>query len=103
MDFSKQNEDIINSMINKFKDTKNNIESLECVAESGAGMVKMKINGKKEIIEIDIADELLNSESKEILQDLIAAASKLANNKMDNEIKKHCDNSFKDLIPTNLF
>jgi DNA-binding YbaB/EbfC family protein len=97
------NKDVINNIINKLQDNKNNIEALSCSAEAGAGMVKITINGKKEITQIDIADELLNKESKEILQDLIAAASKLASDKIEEAITKNYTESFKSLISKNLF
>ena len=42
--------------------------------ESGGGMVKAIVNGKKELISISIQDEILNSGDKEMLQDLVVAA-----------------------------
>lgn len=39
--------------------------------ESQQGAVHGKINGKLEIVELNINDQMLNNENKEILQDLI--------------------------------
>ena len=39
--------------------------------ESQQGDVQGKINGKLEIVELNINDQMLNNENKEILQDLI--------------------------------
>jgi len=39
--------------------------------ESQQGAVQGKINGKLEIVELNINDQMLNNENKEILQDLI--------------------------------
>ncbi len=46
---------------------------MEVVGESGAGLVKVTLNGKHEARGVDIDSSLL-SEDKEILEDLIAAA-----------------------------
>lgn len=42
--------------------------------ESGGGMVKAIANGRKEIISIIIDQELINSNDKEMLEDLVVAA-----------------------------
>lgn len=42
--------------------------------ESGGGMVKAVANGKKEIISIDIDNEVINGGDKEMLEDLVVAA-----------------------------
>ncbi len=41
---------------------------------SGGGMVNVQATGKGDIISIAIEDELVNTEEKEMLQDLITAA-----------------------------
>ena len=41
--------------------------------ESGAGMVKVTMTGRHDVLDVSIAPELL-SEDKEILEDLLAAA-----------------------------
>lgn len=45
----------------------------EVRGESGAGMVKVTMNGRHDIKNVDIAQELL-TEDKRILEDLLAAA-----------------------------
>ena len=42
--------------------------------ESGGGMVRATVNGQKELIKLEINDEVINVEDKEILEDLIVAA-----------------------------
>jgi DNA-binding YbaB/EbfC family protein len=42
-------------------------------AESGGGMVSVKVNGKQELLDIKITEEALN-EGKEMLEDLIISA-----------------------------
>lgn len=43
-------------------------------ASAGGGMVNVKVNGKQELIEISIEDDVINPEDKEMLSDLIVAA-----------------------------
>mgnify|MGYP001452259223 CR=1 FL=1 len=49
------------------------IANMEVVGESGAGLVKVRMTGRHDIRQVIIDDSLL-SESKEVLEDLIAAA-----------------------------
>jgi DNA-binding YbaB/EbfC family protein len=49
------------------------LADLEAVGESGAGMVKVTLNGKHEARKVWIEPKLL-SEDKDMLEDLIAAA-----------------------------
>ena len=55
-------------------------------------MVKVKANGKLEILSINIDPEVINSDDKEMLEDLIAAAVnqtiKNAQAKANEEIQK---------------
>jgi hypothetical protein len=50
------------------------LENKTVAEESGGGMVKVVANGKKEIISINIDDEITKSGDKEMIEDLIVAA-----------------------------
>lgn len=50
------------------------LENKTVTEESGGGMVKVIANGKKEIISINIDEEIAKSGDKEMLEDLIVAA-----------------------------
>ena len=73
-------------MQDKMMETQKELESMEIEGSSGGGAVKAVINGKKELISLDIDSELL-SDDKEILEDLIIASVNQAQNKFD-EISK---------------
>ncbi len=43
-------------------------------ASSGGGMVSVKVNGKQELLGIEIEQDVVNADDVEMLQDLIVAA-----------------------------
>jgi len=50
------------------------IEAREFVASVGGGVVEAKVNGKKEVISINIKPEAVDPEDVEMLQDLVVSA-----------------------------
>lgn len=58
----------------KMKEAHENLGNIYTTGESGAGMVSVKVNGLKQIVEMNIDQDLLKPEDKEMLQDLIIAA-----------------------------
>ncbi len=67
--------------------------------ESGAGLVKATVNGKKEVISIEINDSIINKKDKKIAQDLIVAAVNKALKDVDFKSKEHIKSKTKDIIP----
>ncbi len=60
-------------MQEKLQQAQEEIANAEVTGESGAGMVKIQMNGRHDVKRVDI-DASLMTEDKEILEDLIAAA-----------------------------
>ena len=54
------------------------IEAREFEASAGGGMATAKVNGKKELVSIEIKPEAVEPDDVEMLQDLIVAAVKEA-------------------------
>lgn len=50
------------------------IDALEVSATSGGGAVKVTVSGKKEIVKLELAEEVVDPEDIEMLEDLIIAA-----------------------------
>jgi DNA-binding YbaB/EbfC family protein len=75
-------------MQKKIAEEQKKLETATIEAQAGGGMVKVVVNGKKEIVSIDIASEVIDPEEKEMLQDLIIAAVNEANNKMEEYINE---------------
>ena len=68
-DFMKQAQE----MQARMQEMQQEIAQLEVHGESGAGLVKVTMNGRHEVKRVDI-DASLMGEAKDVLEDLIAAA-----------------------------
>jgi len=58
----------------------------EVEGQSGAGLVKVIVNGQHDVKKVSIDDSLMN-EDKELLEDLLAAAVNDANRKIEEKNK----------------
>ncbi|HEY5678779.1 MAG TPA: YbaB/EbfC family nucleoid-associated protein [Pseudomonadales bacterium] len=68
-DFMKQAQ----AMQERMQQVQEEIAKLEVVGESGAGLVKVTMNGRHEVRRVHLDDSLL-AEAKDVLEDLVAAA-----------------------------
>jgi DNA-binding YbaB/EbfC family protein len=59
------------------------LERAEVEANSGGGLVRVRMNGKKELLALVIEPEALTGNDREMLQDLILAAVNQASRKVD--------------------
>ena len=57
----------------KIEEVQSDLENIMINAESGGGLVTVMINGKQEILELNISKEAME-EDKELLEDLIISA-----------------------------
>lgn len=58
----------------KMKEAQENLGNLTVEAEAGAGMVKVRVNGLKQLVALEIDDDLIKPEDKDMMNDLIVAA-----------------------------
>ena len=79
----------------RMKEAQDNLVKVRAQGESGGGMVKATVNGKKQVITIDIDPTLLKADDKVILQDLVVAAINKASEEAEalarEEIRKATD------------
>ncbi len=68
------------------------VSGLEAVGEAGAGLVKITMNGKNEIVSVSIDQSLMNGDA-EIVEDLIKTAHKIA----QTNIKEALDEAYSGL------
>ena len=64
------------------------IDVLEIEATSGGGVVTARMNGRKELVALTLAPEVITPEDPGMLQDLILAAVGEAGRRVDEEIQK---------------
>ncbi len=57
----------------RLQELEEQLENMTVSAQVGGGMVTVTANGKEEIVKVEVEEELLNPEEKEMLQDLIVA------------------------------
>jgi hypothetical protein len=82
----------VQKMQKQMEKMQSELEEREVEASAGGGAVSIKVNGKKEILEVNIQPEVVDPDDIEMLQDLILAATNEALRKaeemMANEMGK---------------
>ena len=61
------------SVQHEIEKVQNQLSDMIIEGDSGGGMVKVKVNGKQEVLELNI-DETTMEEDKEVIEDLIVSA-----------------------------
>jgi hypothetical protein len=83
----------------RLKEAQDNLANLRAHGEPGAGMVKATVNGKKQLVQLDIDPSLINPSDKTILQDLVVAAVNKAQQEAEILAKEEMRKSTEGLIP----
>lgn len=89
----------VQEMQKKLQEAQEKLAEITAEGEAGAGMVKAKVNGKHQVLAIDIDDELMKPEDKEMLQDLVVAAINKAMENVEEQSKSFMQKSTEGLIP----
>lgn len=83
----------------KMKEAQENLVHITVTGESGAGMVKAEVNGLKQLVKLEIDDDLLKPEDKDMLNDLIVAAVNKALNEAEQMAKEEIRKSAGGILP----
>jgi DNA-binding YbaB/EbfC family protein len=83
----------------RLKEAQDNLVNVQAQGESGGGMVKATVNGKKQLMALDIDPTLLKAEDKTILQDLLVAAVNKATEEAEILAKEELRKSTDGLLP----
>jgi len=75
----------------KIEEIQNQLADMVVDAEAGGGMVSVKVNGKQEILQINIDPEAMK-EDKEMLEDLIISAMNKALTKAQTHSQEKINN-----------
>jgi DNA-binding YbaB/EbfC family protein len=86
----------LQQMLSKFRqlqdDLQRQVNSVNVEASAGGGMVNVKMNGQKQIVEIRIEPEIFAGKDQEMLQDLVRAAVNEASRRVDDELANQMKN-----------
>ncbi len=83
----------------RIKEAQDNLVNIKTTGESGGGMVKATMNGKRQLIAVDIDPTLLKSDDKIIVQDLVVAAVNKASEEAELLAKEELRKSTEGLLP----
>jgi nucleoid-associated protein EbfC len=83
----------------RIKEAQDSLVKVSAHGESGGGMVKATVNGKKQLIALDIDAAILKSDDKMIIQDLVVAAVNKASEEAEILAKEEMRKATDGLIP----
>lgn len=83
----------------KVKQAQENLVHITAEGEAGAGMVKAVVNGKKQVISIDIDSSIVNDNDKEMIQDLTVAAINKAMEEVDVKAREEMKRATDGVLP----
>jgi DNA-binding YbaB/EbfC family protein len=83
----------------KMKEAQENLGHITTTGEAGAGMVVATVNGKKELINLQIDESLFTPDDKDMLKDLIIAAVNKAIVDVDVLAKEEMKKSTDGMLP----
>lgn len=83
----------------RIKQAQDNLVNVSASGESGGGMVKATVNGKKQLTNLDIDATILKADDKILIQDLVVAAVNKASEEADILAKEEMRKATDGLIP----
>lgn len=78
----------VKEMQTKMQEAQEKLGEITAEGEAGGGMVKARVNGKKELLSIEVEPELFKPEDARLTQDLIVAAVNNALRKVEEEARE---------------
>ncbi|MCI8558039.1 MAG: YbaB/EbfC family nucleoid-associated protein [Lachnospiraceae bacterium] len=72
-------------MQRQMEESKKELEEKEYTAAAGGGAVEITVSGKKEIVKVKLAEEVVDPDDIEMLEDLIMAAANQAFRQMEED------------------
>ena len=88
----------------RMKDAQASLSTLTETGDAGAGLVKVTVNGLKNVLKVEIDPDLIKSsatpaDDREMLQDLIVAATNKAMANIDGKAREHLRQATEGLLP----
>ncbi len=88
------------SMMGKVKEAQAKLVHLRAEGESGAGLVKVVVSGERKVLTMELDESLLTPKDREMLSDLIVAATNKAMEAIDEKIKQEMKAATEGMIPS---
>lgn len=89
----------IQEMQSKMQEAQEGLNEVIVEAEAGGGMVKVKANGNKQIVSIEMDKDVVDPSDKEMLEDLIVAGVNKALEKAEEASKEKMQDMYKNMMP----
>jgi nucleoid-associated protein EbfC len=74
------------------EDLQRQVNSVTVEASAGGGMVTVKMNGQKQVVDVKIEPDVFAGKDQEMLQDLVRAAVNEASRRVDEELASQMKN-----------
>jgi DNA-binding YbaB/EbfC family protein len=86
----------LQQMLSRFRqlqeDLQRQVNNVTVEASAGGGMVTVKMNGQKQVLDVRIEPDVFASKDQEMLQDLVRAAVNEASRRVDDELANQMKN-----------
>jgi DNA-binding YbaB/EbfC family protein len=86
----------LQQMLSRFtqlqEDLQRQVNSVTVEASAGGGMVTVKMNGQKQLVDVRIEPDVFANKDQEMLQDLVRAAVNEASRRVDEELTNQMKN-----------
>lgn len=83
----------------KLKEAQEKLGDITVTGEAGAGMVKATVNGKRQLVKLEIDKELAKPEDLNMMSDLIVAATNKALEEAEIRAKEEIKKSTEGVMP----
>jgi nucleoid-associated protein EbfC len=83
----------------RIKEAQDNLVNIKATGESGGGMVKAVVNGKRQLVALEIDPTILKAEDRAIVQDLVIAAVNKASEEAEILAKEELRKKTEGLLP----
>lgn len=83
----------------KIKEVQSRLVHLTAEGEAGAGLVKVFVNGDRKVLKIEMDESLVTPKDREMLSDLIVAATNKAMEAIEVKIKAEMKTATEGMIP----
>ena len=88
----------------KLKDSQAKLKSMSVTGSAGGDMVRVTVNGEFQVLSVEISDEVISEQDKEMTQDLVRAAFTDATTRLKEQLQEEMSSLTGGLdIPPGLF